>query len=123
MGHYNVHCCLSGVPIEYGDEVVAWPLQKEYARGIGYRESWIPAGLPIMGWYDSYGGVDDVHGNILLSGDQHIAMCHMKMWTQLTDFWDNRDGSIKDEDLLSQIRGAREKHKKDQDFLKKEVFL
>jgi len=91
MGHYNVHCTLSGVPISPGDSVVGWELQKSVFHDSNLK--WLPKCAPMRGTYDSYGGIEVENGPSTVSfrGD-YMAICHIDLWDTVSEMWDQKDG-------------------------------
>jgi len=91
MGDYSVHCALSGIPIRNGNPVVGWRLQHSKFKTID-ENMFIPLSLPVHGFYDNGGGIEDKDGNNVLIGDGMVAICHESLWNTLPDFWNPLDG-------------------------------
>ena len=90
MSCYSVHCVLSGLPISCGEPVVGWSLQK--SKFEDDEKQYIPKSLPVIGLYDTYGGIEDNDGNCILRGSGMEAICHFDLWNALPQFWNEKDG-------------------------------
>lgn len=64
MGCWNGTCNISNMPIFAGDKVVFIPLMKVH-EGTAFNtcyptDNFIPLGFPIVGYYNDYGGIEDI---------------------------------------------------------------
>jgi hypothetical protein len=82
MGHFTVPCGLSGIPIKGGDHIVGFNV--ELASYNHTYSAFIPTNIPVVGYYDDYGRLEDKKGNILREaerGDEEkLILCHKHMW-------------------------------------------
>lgn len=56
MGCWNETCGITNLPVSYNDKAVLVPLVRD-KFATTEDEQWIPAGLPVFGRYDDYGGI------------------------------------------------------------------
>lgn len=96
MGHFSVHCALSGIPIKYG-EVVAFKLIQDKYR----EDSWVPNSFPIFGQYSTYGGIDN---NDDIEWES-AAFVNVNIWNNLPSFYDQcRDLYFVSKDYQTQYK-------------------
>jgi hypothetical protein len=57
MGCWNGSCALTNLPIYSGNEIVLIPL---FGDAVGHLGEYHPVGLPIIGEYDDYGGIENI---------------------------------------------------------------
>ncbi len=91
MGHFSLHCCLSGIPINETAPVAGWNLQPTKFKEVSC-DRWIPLTFPVVGIYDGYGNIVNSEGEQLNKDGEYLAMCHQDLWDELPNFWDSRDG-------------------------------
>ena len=102
MGHYSVHCCLSGIPIQGGDPAIGWHVQHTKFKDLSCTQ-WIPLTFPVVGRYDGYGRIVDHADMDLTEDDVELAICHKELWDQLPQLWDLRDGHDSLETVVTKI--------------------
>jgi len=91
MGHFSLHCCLSGIPINEGAPVAGWHLQPTKFKELSC-ERWLPLTFPVVGTYDGYGRIENGKGDKLTNDNEYLALCHQDLWDELPSLWDSRDG-------------------------------
>lgn len=117
MGEFAVHCMLSGLPISSGDPVVLVPLIHTVYKDSLDKE-WLPNGMPVRGFYNNYGDIDDADGNDVPHPIGHWGICHLSLWEELHGWWEKEDDLTSMEDLFKLIS---EKYEKEMDGYKRIV--
>jgi hypothetical protein len=92
MGDSSTACSISGLPITREQRVVGFGLVRSDFQDSIFEQQWLPASLPVRGFYDYAGGVCDDKQRNLLPGFEHVAVAHEKLWDGLNDFWNPVDG-------------------------------
>jgi len=105
MGSFNVFCSISGVCIDYSDEVVVFPVEK--AKYDGAQFQWIPVEMPRVGKYYDYGYAVDEDGKELFADREYqMIMIHKRVWDFSVTMWDEHDGTTS---LFDQFSRAHRK--------------
>lgn len=90
MGHFSVPCGMSGIPITAGQPIVGFRVENTRFEDSTYWDK-IPCTIPVRGFYDDYGRLEDSKGNTLLSpDDSQIVLIHEELWDAIPDMWDNK---------------------------------
>lgn len=91
MGHFDVCCCVTGLPIRQHDKILAMLLEKRQATShiaCGIDDNWRPVTFPTMGMYNGFGDVDVIDP---VFGQHYIqALMHnrYKPFFVLNHVWD-----------------------------------
>lgn len=69
MGSFSYTCCISGLPIDAGDDVrylllVENPYARPYENNCSIDDLWVPRTFPLKARYDDYGSIEDVQGGL-----------------------------------------------------------
>ena len=83
MGHFTVPCGLSGIAISHRDPIIGFNV--ELASYNHTYSAFVPTNMPVFGYYDDYGRLEDKEGNILRSSDRgsdedQLVLCHKALW-------------------------------------------
>jgi hypothetical protein len=116
MGDYSVFCGLSGIPISPGNRrdnpVVGWKVQR--TKFTDDPNVFIPLSLPVHGYYNGTGGIEDGMGKELIEGEM-VVICYKSLWDILPSFWNKEDGTTP---VNVDMRAAHEKYQQEMVILK-----
>lgn len=122
MGSYNIKCCVTRLPIRWGDEIVAIPIKK-YENTFGfcfeYNKGWAVCGYPIFGTYVDCGRFEPKYksdvtfhsfmgrwDNLSCTEDDDAKysffVMHRDVYLKIIDWYETRSNVFSDE-LVSMV--------------------
>lgn len=87
MGSFSSVCAVSGIPIDYGNKIVGIKVVPTRFKD-GGKYLYVPAGWPIFGEYDSYGGIEKHKDDV---NHQDYAFIHESIWLQSHNYYHYRN--------------------------------
>lgn len=91
MGHFDVACCVSGLPIRSGDKVYAMRISRSRPNGdiaCCIDDLFLPASFPVRGEYDGFGGVVVDDREILKAQFNETQLGANLLFVVLRSVWD-----------------------------------
>lgn len=105
MGSFNVACSISNISIDSGDPIVLIPLElAQFPSQIGDKNLYLiyshcfyaPAAFPFKGFYDDYGGIEDIEMNESFLFNCQWYKKDIQNPESINQIWDCREGESPD---------------------------